>query len=83
MAFLFLDEQVRCGKDNSRRGLQVQINSVRKIWKSIYNECGFNGVDNKTPVCWMESSTCWNRLHVGNVCRLETSTNIILPYPVL
>jgi len=76
VVFLFLNEQVRCGKDNSRRGLQVQINSVRKIGESIYNEeCGLNGFDNKTRVCWMESYTCWKRMHLA--------TEIVLPYPAL
>ena len=63
--FLFLDEQVQCGKDGSRRGLQVQINSVRKIGQSTYNEeCGLNGFDTKTRVCWMESYTCWKRMQL-------------------
>ena len=66
--FYFWMSQVQCGKDNSRRGLQVQINSVRKIGASIYNEeCGLDGFDNKTQVCWMESYTCWKRMQVGSV----------------
>ena len=57
---LFLDEQVRYGKDNSTRGLQALINSVSKIGESIYNEeCGLNGFDNKTRVY-----TCWKCMQV-------------------